>query len=83
MLKGKKFFWFDPGLFKNSSESAFRHITWMIWNGSVEVFNGVESNFMTAGGLAIEGKSENFEASYNFPIFKSGQSTHQAFTIRG
>lgn len=68
--------WCDSRLFQNGTEGTFGHVAGMIGNGRVPMRGRVEPNFVTAGSLMVELKSEGFEPLDDVPVPKSGQPSH-------
>lgn len=72
----EKLGWCDSRLFQNGTEGAFGHVAGMIGNGRVSMRGRVEPNLVTACSLTIELKPEGFEPLDDFPVPKTGQSSH-------
>jgi len=66
----------DTRLFQNCPESALRHLSGMIWNGSIKAGLFIIPDLMTAHGLTIKGKTELFQPFDDLPVAETGQPPH-------
>lgn len=66
----------NASLLEDRPQGALRHIAGMIGNGGVSISLRVVPDFVTACGLAVEGKAKCFKTSGYIPVTKTCQTPH-------
>src|ERR1039458_7734539 len=66
----------DSRLSQNRAERPFRHVPWMIRHGCVAIRARMESDFMAAGGLAVELESARLQFPRDLPVSEPCQPSH-------